>query len=238
MRAFLNLRHSVPERQKAFTQGLERLGYSVIEGLTAKPKHGDVLVTWNRIREAHPVACRFEAAMLPVLVAENATWGNGFLGRHWYTITRNCHNHAGRFPIGDVDRWDELGVRLDRWRHGGETVILPQRGIGNVGQMPAGWPARALARYGGRIRPHPGQNKDVLPLRDDLRKAGRVITWGSGAAVQALLWGIPVISEMPGWIAEQDNTDEGRLAMFRRLAWAQWTLEEIASGTPFRRLLG
>lgn len=59
----------------------------------------------------------------------------------------------------------------------------------------------------------------------------------SGAALQALLWGIPVASEMPDWIGAQDNTDAGRLAMFRRLAWAQWTLEEISDGLPFRSLL-
>jgi hypothetical protein len=64
-----------------------------------------------------------------------------------------------------------------------------------------------------------------------------VITWGSGAAVRALLRGIPVESHMPNWIAAQDNTDAGRLAMFRRLAWANWRLSEIADGVPFRRLL-
>jgi hypothetical protein len=49
--------------------------------------------------------------------------------------------------------------------------------------------------------------------------------------------GISVTSEMPNWIAEQDNTEEGRLAMFRRLTWAQWRLDEIASGDAFDWLL-
>lgn len=236
MRAWLNLRHSVPERLKAFTQGLERCGYTVVEGLTTKPGKGDILVTWNRIRDGHPAACRFEESGHPVLVAENAAWGNGFVGNHWYTIARTAHNQAGRFPIGEADRWDALGVRLDRWRKQGETVILPQRGIGNVGQMPLQWPAKALAKYGGRIRKHPGQGP-AIPLEQDLRICGRVITWGSGAAIKALMFGIQVVSEMPNWIGAQDNTDGGRLAMFRRLAWAQWTLEEIADGLPFRRLL-
>lgn len=221
---------------KAFTRGLERCGFSVVDGLPQRPGKGDILVTWNRIREGHPAACRFEAAGLPVLVAENATWGNGFVGEHWYTIARNAHNTAGRFPVGDAYRWDGLHVKLDRWRTTGETVILPQRGIGNVGQMPLDWPARALRKYGGRIRRHPGQG-EAIPLEQDLRQAGRVITWGSGAAVKALTLGIPVTSEMPNWIGEQDNTDDGRLAMFRRLAWAQFTLEEISDGLPFRRLL-
>ena len=51
------------------------------------------------------------------------------------------------------------------------------------------------------------------------------------------MWGIPALSEMPHWIGEQDNTEAGRLAMFRRLAWAQWTHEEIADGEAFARLL-
>jgi hypothetical protein len=55
--------------------------------------------------------------------------------------------------------------------------------------------------------------------------------------VQALMLGIPVESHMPGWIAEQNNTDAGRLAMFRRLAWAQWRLEELRTGEPFARML-
>jgi hypothetical protein len=70
-----------------------------------------------------------------------------------------------------------------------------------------------------------------------LAKASKVVTWGSGAAIKALMMGIRVESHMPNWIGEQDNTDEGRLAMFRRLAWANWRLSEIESGQAFRWLL-
>ena len=76
-----------------------------------------------------------------------------------------------------------------------------------------------------------------MPLEDDLAKACKVVTWGSGAAIKALMMGIRVESHMPNWIGEQDNTDEGRLAMFRRLAWANWRLSEIESGQAFRWLL-
>jgi hypothetical protein len=70
-----------------------------------------------------------------------------------------------------------------------------------------------------------------------LANCGKVVTWGSGAAVTALIWGIPVESHQPQWIAAQENTDAGRLEMLHRLAWAQATHEEIASGEPFARLL-
>lgn len=238
MRAFLSLRYAVPERRAAFTHGLERCGYTVIHGLPKNPSDGDILVSWNLIGAARTAAATFAERGLPVLVTENASWGNDFAGGRWYTIARDRHNTAGKFPIGGAERWDALNVELEPWRRGGdEIVILPQRGIGPAGvAMPALWAKEARSACGGRIRAHPGL-RPCVPLRSDLAHAREVWTWGSGAAIKALLWGIPVQSFMPNWIGEQDNTYAGRLAMFRNLAWAQWRLEEIADGEPFRRLL-
>jgi hypothetical protein len=50
---------------------------------------------------------------------------------------------------------------------------------------------------------------------------------------------------MPGWIGAQAatqfmspfNPHDRRLAMFRRLAWAMFSEEEVAAGGPFVRLL-
>lgn len=238
MRAFLNLRYTVPERRKAFRSGLKALGYEIHDGITNKPQKGDVLVTWNRIGTGEKAAQDFEAVGCPVLVTENASWGNSFAGERWYHIARTRHNTAGMFPVGDEWRWDALCVDLSPFRQSGEVVILPQRGIGSrPTAMPRDWPAKAKKRHGGRVRSHPGRETNVKPLEDDLAKAGKVITWGSGAAIKALMMGIPVVSDMPDWIGQQDNTEQGRLEMFRRLAWAQWTLEEIACGVPFERLL-
>lgn len=232
MRVWLNLRYTLPERVALYEAGFKRLGYEVQMGIPQKPE--GVFCTWNRIGQANEVAKRYEAEGLPVLVTENASWGKWFANERWYTIARNRHNTAGCFDVGNNDRWDSLGVYLNPWRKSGETVILAQRGIGSPPTaMPAGWHKTVK----GRLRKHPGRNKDAKPLNEDLFSAGKVITWGSGAAILALIMGIPVESHMPNWIGEQDNTDEGRLAMFRRLAWAQWTLDEIQDGTAFARLL-
>lgn len=233
MRAWLNLRGSVPEREQAFRAGLEAIGYRVELGLTWEPRADDVMVCWNRIGDTHRAAEGFEARGLKVLIAENAAFGNDLRGGRWYSLARNYHNTAGRFPVGDGGRWDALGIELAPWRTEGETVILPQRGIGPPGvAMPRGW---ELGKAG-RIRPHPGRF-DAISIEKDLAAAGKVITWGSGAAIKALMLGIPVESHMPNWIGEQDNTDAGRLEMFRRLAWAQWRLEEFATGAPFKAML-
>lgn len=237
MRAFLNLRYTVPERRRVFHAGLKRHGYQVVEGDTRDPQPGDIFVTWNRISAGERTAQLFEARGLPVLVTENAAWGNDFAGKSWYTLARGRHNTAGMFPVGAADRWDALDCYLPPFRTEGETVLLPQRGIGSKPTaMPRGWDRAALVKYGGRIRVHPGQ-RPAKPLEQDLAGCGRVVTWGSGAAIKALMMGIPVTSEMPNWIGEQDNTEAGRLAMFRRLAWAQWRLQEFESGEAFAHLL-
>lgn len=233
MKAWLNLRHPIAERTTAFTEGLEAIGYQVQQGTTTNPGPKDLFVSWNRIRDAVAAAREFEAAGRPVLITENATWGNSFAGDTWLTICRGFHNLAGTFPVGGPERWDSLGVELKPFRRSGETVVLPQRGIGPVEvRMPSDWPRLQK----GRVRPHPGKLLGK-PLEEDLFRAGKVVTWGSGAAVKALMMGIPVESHLPNWIAAQNNTEEGRLAMFRRLAWAQWRISEIRSGMAFRWLL-
>lgn len=205
----------------------------MVDGLTTEPGNKDILVTWNRIGQGHVAAERFEALGRPVLVTENASWGNEFAGDHWYTMVLGMHNTSGRFPVGSTDRWRELCVELGPWRVEGETVVLPQRGIGPVGTaMPRDW----TRQQRGRVRAHPGRTVGKS-LQEDLSSARKVVTWGSGAAIKALMWGIEVESHMPGWIGEQDNTNEGRLAMFHRLAWAQWRLSEIKSGEAFEWLL-
>lgn len=242
MIAWLNLRHAVPERLEAFTKGFERLGYVVMHEMPrfVGRSTSDVFVSWNLIGTAKHVADMFQAQGRRVLVVENSTWGNSFAGKRWYTLCRDVHNTRSPLDgtIYDSARFDSLGVDLARFRDSGETIILPQRGIGPYGvAMPFNWTLKMSHRYqGARIRPHPG-TKPCKPLAEDLANAGRVVTWGSGAAVLALMWGIPVTSCMPHWIAEQDNTERGRLEMFRRLAWSQVTLEEIANGAALERLI-
>lgn len=238
LKAWMNLRYTLPERRRLFHEGLSRLGYQVMDGITNDPGENDILVIWNRVPSMDLTARLFESRNLKVLCAENASWGNDFAGDRWYTLVRTRHNTKGMFPVLGGHRWDDLGVNLSSFRTQGETVLLPQRGIGSPPTaMPAGWLPKAIKKYGGRVRKHPGKYAPPVSIEDDLKHCGKVVTWGSGAAIKALMMGIPVISEMPDWIGEQDNTEDGRLQMFRELAWGQTRLSEIESGEAFERLL-
>lgn len=265
-RAFVLIRDLPLYRAESFRAGLAAAGFTVPAGglMPGRPSPGDVLVCWNRYATIDRVARQFEDAGGRVLIAENAYLGRDWRGGHWYAMAWGQHNGAGAWPDGGPQRWDSWGVPLPPMRVGGrEIVILATRGIGPDGvREPPPWlldTQRALSRATRlpvRVRRHPGEGKSV-DLARDLEAAAAVVTWGSGAALKALLLGVPVLYGFPRWIGAaagiplaaalermrageppaDEFTPDGRLAMFRRLAWAQWNTGEIASGEAFRWLL-
>lgn len=236
-------------RKPVFVAGLRAAGYEV-ESRVAKPGPGDILVIWNRTASRELEAQRFEYAGASVLVCENGYLGKEWRGRKWFAMAWGHHVGAGKWPDGGAERWDSWGVELAPWHNGGrETVILAQRGIGEPGvASPPNWAQDLQRRIGGRIRQHPGAEAPAVPLVDDLKDAASVVTFHSAAALKALILGVPVWYAFDRWIGaraarplaefggEPKRDDAERLAMFRRLAWAMWNVEEVASGEPFRRL--
>lgn len=252
MRYCCLIRTAVHYRHEAFHAGLRALGAT-----ESGPGDCDLLVIWNRYGDFARKAEEVERRGGTVLVAENGYLGNDFAGDRWYAISRGQHNGAGWWPDGGPERWDALGVELAPWRtEGRDVIVLPQRGIGPLTvAMPARWPQEVMRVLPGltkrpvRIRNHPGTRTDGPTLEEDLRGAWAAVTWGSGAALKALAMGVPVFHEFADWIGAPAARplrelkhgprcdDAARLGMFRRLAWAQWTIKEIASGEAFRLLL-
>lgn len=247
-RAYCVIRDLPHYRNDAFCRGLKNAGFKVIAGPPCEYRPIDVLVIWNRYDENDRYASRMEAAGGTVLVAENGYLGVEWLGDRWYALARNHHNGAGTWEVGGPERWDSLGVELAAPRKGYEIVVLPSRGIGPAGvKMPENWEFKTVCAVNGRIRPHPGARGDHDTLEADLKHAKAVVTWGSGAALKAMLYGVPVYYDMPNWIGAPGATPFSleaiktpshgdRLACFRRLAWAMWRVGEIESGEPFARL--
>ena len=138
-------------------------------------------------------------------------------------------------------------------RGGYHVLVCPQRGIGpkHYAQS-SNWTTeiaarlRAVTKRPVRVRPHPGNKPPLVPLEKDLEQCWAMVTWASNAGTHALIAGIPVFFEAPHWILAAAGSRDvsriddpplpDRLPAFERLACAQWTLEEIASGEPFRRL--
>lgn len=252
MRAHVAVREAPLYRRDAFCDGLRACGYE-IGPAQPRPSRGDLLLIWNRYGPGDAMARRYEAAGATVVVAENGYLGREWNGGHWYSLAVGWNAGAGRWPVGGLERAAMFHVKP--WRAGGEyALVLAQRGIGSppVAQ-PGGWHQRAAALlehlgYCVETRDHPGVKQHNESLYAQLDRAAFVVTWASGAAVKALIYGVPVYCGLPQWIgspaarpfvaplAEPFRGD--RSDFLRRLAWAQWSVEEIASGEAFRHLLG
>jgi len=247
-RAQLLLADGPNYRKADFQAGLQALGYELVDQIRC-PRPADVLVIWNRGSWRNTEAQRFEAAGARVIVAENGYLGKNWIGQKWFALALGHHSGAGTWPDGGSARWDSWGAQLAPWRTDGtEVLVLEQRGIGEPGvASPRGWERDMVKRFGGRLRNHPGGAVPAVSLVDDLRNARCVVSWHSGGAMLALLMGVPAFYGFPLWIGRSaarhvSEFDAGpwvgdRLAMFRRLAWAMWAVDEVRTGVAFEKLL-
>jgi hypothetical protein len=225
-------------RHQSFVDGLKKHGYSVQPEPSKNPHDDDVIVTWNRQGVYDTLAKRYRT----VIVAEN-----GYIGADKsFALSLDHHNGAGWTPAPAYDRLTRLNLDIQPWRESGTRIlILPQRGVGEHGvAMPFRWPhdiqttLRRLTKRPLYVRPHPGRFKSEP--HDDFPGAWCAITWGSTAAIKAIIAGIPVFHAFPQWIAASAASGDlsrletpmtgDRAPMLERLSWAQWSADEVQSG--------
>ena len=247
-------------RHRTIERGLAVAGWRVQRGFGMPRGPGDLLVTWTVHRGHKEDAARsFEAAGGRVLVCEEAYFRIVNGERH-FALALHDHNGAGFWRVGGPERWQSFNIPLTPWRKGGRHILLrEQRGIGSARMAsPPLWhdgAGRRLAALTARpvvFRAHPKSRlypeaAAVQPSLDAaLTDCHAVVTWASAIAAQALVAGVPVFYEAPASICAGacQRGLEGierpcypdRLPALERLAWAQWSLAEIACGEPFARL--
>jgi len=99
----------------------------------------------------------------------------------------------------------------------------------------------------GLVDPVPGVEFSTRSLEDDLLRAQMVVTYNSNTGVDAALAGIPVyaadIGSMVYTIASHTldklfiPRSSDQLQWAKDIAYAQWTIEEMKTGMPWRHLL-
>lgn len=241
-------------RRDAIESGLTKCGFQFAE-VGYVPKHGDVLCIWNRNFGEDSLASNWEKAGAKVIVFENGYCGEDSDGRQYYAMALSQHNGAGRWPSGDGSRWNALRIELKPWKtNGGHILVCSQRGIGNPAMTPKfDWYAKVaceLRKYTKReirIRKHPVRHTLSNPLSNELKSAWACVVWSSNCATEALISGIQTFRFGPSIITQgatrKDYKDIDRfvacdrIPAFERLAWAQWSVDEISSGLPFELLL-
>lgn len=211
--------------------------------------------------ETRHVACwswvngqRFRDQGHSVLVMERGYVGNR---QAWTSLAWNGLNNRG--TVARVP--DDGGERFDRYHHGllepwnpdGDYILL----IGQVSdamsildeQGLANWYAAQTNRHWDapvRFRPHPHAHV-IAPVREVpgapviggdfkgvIQRASKVVTLNSSAAVDALLAGKPTEVFDAGsmaWPCAAEGVD--RQAWANKLAWRQWSTDEISSGAAF-----
>lgn len=240
-------------RHEAMWGGLARIGYEVREGAGTPKDERDVLLTWTRHQGRKEDACKaFERQGGTVIVAEEG-YIRRLHGEHWVALSLHDHNGAGYTPHGGPERWrDRFRLPLKPWRKPGSRVLVrEQRGIGSSKMAsPPDWHNQTAKRLqttrSVEIRRHHKNEPDQAPLKD-MPDVHAVVTWGSSIAVEALIEGIPVFLGAPRSIVEDacnrdfgridDPTYPDRLPALERMAWGQWSLDEIRTGEPFDVLL-
>lgn len=145
------------------------------------------------------------------------------------------------------DRFDSLGIAVKPKGKGKRPLVLGQ----HVGDPSHGYTAEAMQAWaqglcdslGARFRPHPDSPQVRVaaeaatgPLEAVLADTSVVHTLCSTGGLEALLAGVPAIAEMPEracWgslSGPRLPSKAARLALCARLAYGQWTLDEMRSG--------
>lgn len=241
---------SLNKEKAAISAGLYYSGYEVSTNRPQKLNNFDVVVMWNRWNENEKLADKLESQGGNVIIAEN-----GYLGTDYIALARSEHNGGGWIPYADLDRLEALQINFKPYRTDGEHILVcPSRGFGSKKmRQPINWTheiVQELRNYTTRpiyVREHPGnwkQNNNHLSLAEDLDHAWACVIWNSGAGIHSLMQGIPVICCADYWILKDIASDIqfienpamlDRYHAFNKLAWSQWSIDEIVSGEPFIR---
>lgn len=191
-----------------------------------------------------------EAAGIPVIVIDYgyirrvsgvATWETG----HWQVGIGGL-NRPPAFPCPD-DRMKALGVDISGPRTGQVTIVAgqhsgdPSHGLSDADM--ARWAQSKCDETGGYWRPHPDSPHIEVnapcadgPLEEWLGKADVVHTLCSTIGLDALIAGVPAVAKMPDracWGQLSGPVHPGKMAvesLCARLAYGQWTLQEMESG--------
>jgi hypothetical protein len=233
---------------------------ALANGLAAHGLSARITHSWERA-ETKRVACwgwrigrQLRARGHSVLVMERGYLGDRFA---WTSLAWNGLNNRGAVPPAPADggeRFDRhFGALLQPLNPGGEYALI-------VGQVPGDMSLRGrnlhpwyceqarLAQARGLrpvFRPHPlaARRAPVLAVPGASRVAGdlaaalagacEVITYNSNTGVDALIAGKPVTAADEGSMIW--GHAGAREPLLHRIAWRQWTMDEIADGSALQQ---
>lgn len=213
------------------------------------------MVTYGALRGLRPLWRQAQHERRDFVYVDNGYFRPSAHGRRdysgYYRATRNAVQHDGS-GNADPHRFEMLGKRLMPWRKDGRQIMVCPPGqvyAGVMGFDAQRWLTDTLrALRAATDRPLLVRDKrqaGAVPLWEALRDVHALVTHSSNAAVEALLYGVPVFCTAPCAAQAMGCGDLGQIEKPlypEREQWAwnlaanQWTLAEMKSGQAWREL--
>jgi hypothetical protein len=222
----------------AFGRGLEVVGHRAVWRNPHYWRDGEAerfdLVVLSGLHAKHPDILRVYGAQgVPVLVLDA-----GYMRRDlgYWQASLGGLNRAPSFPC-ESDRFDALGITIKTagGNPKGYRLIAGQLARDASHGLAADEYETWLHGQKGRLRRHPLETV-VPPLADDLAGAKCVHTYCSTAGLDALIAGVPATADAPERACWGELSGAklpsiaARRALCNRLAYGQWTLDEMEYG--------
>lgn len=227
-------------------QGLARHGVEI--GWCNGTPTGDFVACWGWHQGS-----LFKQKGYPVLVMERGYLGDRF---KWTSVGWNGINGNADFKTEGVaadrkERWADDMLPVRDITDSGEVVIMGQmQADSSVRHINlAVWYQQAAdairdASYEPKFREHPGVfwSGDLV---DELGDCAGVVTFNSTSAVKTVMAGIPTVAMDPGSMVYdlvsrelpfEQPTQRKRSSWLKRMAYCQWTEEELASGEAWEHI--
>jgi hypothetical protein len=245
--------------EDAMLAGLRAHGLAPEERSKGDWRVSDLAIVWNH-RDTELHAMQREAGA-HYLVMERGYIGDITMRREWTSLGFDGLNGRAKFPDArdGGERWQKhFGHMMKPWRNGrkdGDYALLMGQVRGDASLAGVNMDDFYLTavlnccfdwKLPVMFRPHPRDADQPLPhgamliggtLEDALKRAALVVTFNSGAGVDAVLAGVPTIARDRGsmvWGVAAYDWDhcarQDRTAWARKLAWCQYTADEISSG--------
>lgn len=260
--AYLAVSPRQEKARPALEEGLFNIGCELVQHAMHFPYERDsIAVIWNMHKPGIDAGKLIQAGGL-LFVCENPYIKYDKKGNEYVAMALNGHNGSGFLvpeEIRDYARLARFGIDFKPWRESGSHIlVVGQRGIGSSSmRSPPLWGEKMVEELQQRsdrpivYRSHPGQKwihrtNPPPPLEEQLKNCHAMVMWASNCATTALAMGIPVFYSAPHCMLEEaclqhpvaleDPLMGDREPVYRKLAWHQWNLGELASGYAYEVL--
>lgn len=202
-------------------------GDKILDLFDQSPKDDDIAYSWG-----------LNTHELPTLIFDL-----GYLKRAWDSFQKvGSYYQVGWNQLGwlppdtcPADRFESLGMPIQPLKGGDRNVLLcgqvpcdKQHNLGEDELEDWLWAQARQFTKGEdiRYRPHPQWGKPTRTKEEDLAWADIVVSYNSTIGIEAMLMGLKTVQSEAAFY----NNVVDRESFFHRLAYSQWTEDEIRDG--------